>query len=61
MAEVDLSELVLIRNRETLAEREVPRGALAFFVNDEQPWEQLDAAGRRKAQQPSASNNSKES
>jgi hypothetical protein len=60
VADVDLSELVLIRNRETLAEREVPRGALAFFVNDEQPWEQLDAAGRRKAQQTSANTNKKD-
>jgi hypothetical protein len=60
VADVDLSELVLIRNRETLAEREVPRGALAFFVNDEQPWEQLDAAGRRKAQQTSASTDKKD-
>lgn len=61
MADVDLSELVLIRNRETLAEREIPRGALAFFVNDEQPWEHLDAAGRKKAQQPAAGSNTKES
>ena len=53
MADVDLSELVKIRNTDNGAVREVPRGALPFFVNAEQPWEQLDAAGRVKAQQPS--------
>jgi hypothetical protein len=50
VADVDLSELVTIRNPDTLEEREIPRGALPFFVNAEQPWKQLDAAGRVKAQ-----------
>jgi hypothetical protein len=49
-----------IRNPNTLEERVVDETALPFFVNSEQPWELLDAAGRKAAHQPAAST-SKES
>lgn len=58
MAEIDLSELVQLRHKEIPGlVIEKPRGAVAFFPD----YEELDAAGRRKTQQPSASNNTKES
>jgi hypothetical protein len=51
VADVDPSELVTIRNTDTEQRREVPRGAVPFFVNDEQPWE-LDTTGPEKTNQP---------
>ncbi len=45
MAE-DLTEIVTIQYPPTDDTREVPRGALASFVNDKQGWVVLDAAGR---------------
>lgn len=49
MAEHDPTELVAIKYESTGEVREVPRGALPFFTN--QGFVELDAAGRRKAQQ----------
>lgn len=49
MAEPDLIELVAVKYESTGEVREVPRGALPFFTN--QGFVELDAAGRRKAQQ----------
>jgi hypothetical protein len=58
VADVDLSELVQLRHK-TIPGLviEKPRGAVAFFPD----YEELDAAGRRKAQQSSTSTTSKES
>jgi len=43
---------VTIRNEVTLEERTVPAGAVPFFVNPESGFVVIDAAGRKKAQQP---------
>lgn len=47
MAENDPTEQVTIRDPETLSERDVPRGALPFFLN--QGFEVLDSRGRVSA------------
>lgn len=43
----DLTAEVTIKNESTGEERTVPRGAVAFFVNDPS-WVELTAAGHRK-------------
>ncbi len=45
----DPTELVTIQYPPTQATQEVPRGALASFVNEERGWVVLDAAGRVNA------------
>lgn len=57
MAE-DLTELVTIRYEATEEEKQVTRGSLSGFTD--YGWVVLDAAGRKKAQQPAAPTASKE-
>lgn len=54
----DLFDAVTVRHPETGETREVFRGSLAGFVN--QGFEVLDAAGRKKAQQPTPASEKKE-
>lgn len=59
MADEDLTELVNIKYEPTEETREVQRGALGGFTNH--GWVVLDAAGRKKASQPTTPTAAKES
>jgi hypothetical protein len=48
MADDDGTQMVTIRDPQTLAEREVPRNALLGFPG----WELLDKTGRKASHQP---------
>ena len=52
-----MAEFVTVRHAVTGEERRVQKGSAPFFVN--QGFEVLDAAGRKKAQQPATASDTK--